>query len=173
MAKSVLAELVTSMTVESSQFKKELEKTTAKTYAWSKAQKQAANDTVFSNQRLQKSFASSGKSQKRFQQGMQQAGYQVQDFAVQVGGGQNALLAFGQQGSQLAGIFGPTGAVVGALIAIGAVVGVTLAPALFKSKKASDELIESMSRLREVVTQSDTGIFEFTKALKGLSAVVK
>jgi len=50
--------------------------------------------------------------------GFQQLGYQVGDFAVQVQGGTNVLVAFGQQGAQLAGIFGATGAVIGAGIAI-------------------------------------------------------
>ena len=49
---------------------------------------------------------------------MQQLGYQVGDFAVQVQGGTNAFVAFGQQGSQLLGILGPLGAVAGALLAI-------------------------------------------------------
>lgn len=50
-----------------------------------------------------------------------QAGYQVQDFAVQVASGQSALTAFVQQGSQLAGIFGPGGAIAGAVLAIGGI----------------------------------------------------
>ena len=50
--------------------------------------------------------------------GLQQLGYQVGDFAVQVQGGTNAFVAFGQQGSQLLGILGPLGAVSGALLAI-------------------------------------------------------
>lgn len=50
-----------------------------------------------------------------------QAGYQVQDFAVQVASGQSAITAFVQQGSQLAGIFGPTGILVGAGIAVAGV----------------------------------------------------
>ena len=55
---------------------------------------------------------------KRFRSvGLQQVGYQVNDFIVQVASGQNALVAFGQQGSQLAGIFGTKGALYGALIA--------------------------------------------------------
>ena len=49
---------------------------------------------------------------------MQQAGYQVGDFVVQVQNGTNWLQAFGQQGAQMAGVFGPLGAVVGAGIAI-------------------------------------------------------
>jgi hypothetical protein len=55
--------------------------------------------------------------------GLQQTGYQVGDFAVQVGGGTSALQAFGQQGSQLFGIFGAGGAIFGAAIAIVAAVG--------------------------------------------------
>lgn len=51
----------------------------------------------------------------------QSAGYQIQDFAVQVGGGTNALVAFSQQAPQLLGVFGPAGAIAGAVVAIGAI----------------------------------------------------
>ena len=47
-----------------------------------------------------------------------QAGYQVQDLIVQLQSGQSAFVAIGQQGSQLAGAFGPGGAVLGAVIRI-------------------------------------------------------
>lgn len=57
---------------------------------------------------------------------LQQAGYQVGDFFVQIQGGTNALQAFGQQGSQLLGIFGPIGAVLGAGVAIFAAFGTVL-----------------------------------------------
>ena len=62
--------------------------------------------------------------------GMQQAGYQIQDFIVQVQGGQSALVAFSQQGSQLAGAVGPGGAVFGAVIALGSVLIGSLSAAL-------------------------------------------
>lgn len=48
----------------------------------------------------------------------QQAGYQIGDYAVQVANGTSKMQAFGQQGAQLAGIFGPVGAVIGAGIAL-------------------------------------------------------
>lgn len=51
---------------------------------------------------------------------VQQAGYQIGDFAVQVQGGTSALTAFSQQGAQLLGMLGPKGAVAGALLAVGA-----------------------------------------------------
>ena len=57
---------------------------------------------------------------------LQQAGYQVGDFAVQVANGTSAVQAFGQQGSQLLGIFGPIGAVLGAGVAIFAALGVAV-----------------------------------------------
>ena len=60
----------------------------------------------------------SGKSARRNEIAFQQAGYQVQDFIVQVQGGTNPLIAFSQQGSQLAGFFaGPWGAMIGLGIA--------------------------------------------------------
>jgi hypothetical protein len=51
----------------------------------------------------------------------QGAGYQIQDFAVQVGSGTNALVAFSQQAPQFLGMFGPAGAIAGAVVAIGAI----------------------------------------------------
>ena len=49
------------------------------------------------------------------------AGFQVQDFAVQVAGGTSALTAMAQQAPQFLGVFGPGGAIAGALIAVGSI----------------------------------------------------
>lgn len=49
------------------------------------------------------------------------AGFQLQDFAVQVAGGTSALTAMAQQAPQFLGVFGPGGAIAGALIAVGAI----------------------------------------------------
>jgi phage-related minor tail protein len=51
-----------------------------------------------------------------------QIGFQVQDFAVQVGNGTSALTAFGQQAPQALSIFGARGAIIGAIIAVGAAI---------------------------------------------------
>ena len=67
--------------------------------------------------------------------GMQQVGYQVQDFAVQVQGGTDKLVALGQQGSQLLGVFGPAGAIAGAILAV----GTGLAGAVIAARKAAAE----------------------------------
>ena len=56
---------------------------------------------------------------RRFAMGaLQQAGFQIGDYAVQVANGTSKMQAFGQQGSQLLGIFGPIGALAGAAVAI-------------------------------------------------------
>lgn len=172
MAKSVLAELVTKMTIESSQFKKELEKTSARTAAWSKAQQKAANDAMFAHAKMGKAFDNSSKAAKRFSNGaLTQVGYQVQDFAVQVSGGTNALAAFGQQGSQLAGVLGPGGAVLGAFIAIGSALGVAFMPQVFKSENAVSDLTETMGLLNSVAGSSITGIGAFTDEIRELAKV--
>lgn len=54
--------------------------------------------------------------------GVQNAGYQVADFAVQIQGGTSALVAFGQQAPQFLGMFGAIGSTIGAVVAIAAAV---------------------------------------------------
>ena len=60
----------------------------------------------------------SRKGMRRMEILAQQAGYQIGDLAVQIQSGTNAAVAFGQQGSQLLGFFGPAGAIAGAGLAI-------------------------------------------------------
>ena len=79
-----------------------------------------------------------GKKLNTFNMKIQQGGYQLQDFAVQMQGGTSFFTAFAQQGSQFAGVFGPKGAVIGAVIAIGsAMAGVAL-----NSIKASEGVMK-------------------------------
>ena len=63
-------------------------------------------------------------TQKWAKGALQQAGFQIGDFAVQVANGTNGLQAFGQQAPQLLQIFGPAGAVIGAVVAVVAALGV-------------------------------------------------
>jgi hypothetical protein len=88
---------------------------------------------------------------KRFASvGLQQAGYQVNDFIVQIASGQNALVAFGQQGSQLAGIFGTKGAVVGAVIAGVAALG-NLAYQAYMAQEGIKTLEDALSDLGDAL----------------------
>ena len=88
-----------------------------------------------------------GKRVNRLGMQMQQAGYQVGDFAVQLQGGTNMMVALGQQGSQLLGIFGPAGAIAGAALAIGTAF---IAP-LMRASKEADELAKSVKSAIEEV----------------------
>lgn len=101
-------------------------------------------ETYKANQRI-KRFASTG---------LQQAGYQVGDFAVQLQGGTNAAVALGQQGSQLLGIFGPAGAIAGAGLAIATAI---VAP-LLDAKDAADEAGVSIGSLFDRITSRSDSI---------------
>lgn len=68
--------------------------------------------------------------------GFGQLGHQIQDVAVQLQTGTDAFIVFGQQGSQIASLLGPRGAIVGAFLAVGAAVATTL----FKFNQFGDAL---------------------------------
>ena len=102
--------------------------------------------------------------------GMQQAGYQIQDFIVQVQGGQSALVAFSQQGSQLAGAFGPGGAVVGAFIALGSVLVGTLSTALGSTKDEMEQLKTAAETLNKVVVINSQGVAALSNDYARLAA---
>jgi hypothetical protein len=82
------------------------------------------------------------------------AGFQLQDFAVQVQGGTSALTALSQQGSQFLGVFGPAGAIAGAVLTVG-----LLAYQLLAGRDATDELAEAQKRLDEA-TKATNDLFE-------------
>jgi len=84
----------------------------------------------------------------------QQAGYQVGDFAVQVQGGTSALTAFTQQGSQFLGIFGPWGAIMGAILAVGA----PLAGVLWNPGEATEETKEKAKTFADRVSEADAAL---------------
>jgi hypothetical protein len=103
------------------------------------------NAATFKAQQGTKRFASVG---------LQQVGYQVGDFAVQLQGGTNAAVAFGQQFSQLAGIFGAGGAIAGAGVAIATAF---IAP-LLEAKKAAENLETSMESLQNAVSSLNNAV---------------
>lgn len=98
------------------------------------------------------------KSHGAWRQQMQQAGYQVQDFIVQVQGGQSALVAFSQQGSQLAAAFGPSGAIIGAIIALGSVLVGTLVKSLGNAEDKMKNLAAATNALDQVISISQGGV---------------
>lgn len=97
---------------------------------------------------------------RQFSTNVQQAGYQVGDFIVQVQSGQSALVALGQQGSQMAGVFGPTGAVVGAILAGATALGLIIQNAM----KARAEL-DSFEDALEAIGEQSEGLYDIRDAL--------
>ena len=85
--------------------------------------------------------------------GLGQVGHQVQDVAVQLQMGQNAMLVFGQQGSQVASLFGQRGALIGAIIAVGAAVATYMMPNM---KKLSDVMNDVKSETGGLIDKFDT-----------------
>jgi chromosome segregation ATPase len=78
---------------------------------------------------------------------IQQAGYQVADFATQVGAGTSAAQAMGQQLPQLLGAFGPWGAVIGAAAAV----LIPLGRALFDVAAQTEKTKESLDRAKDFI----------------------
>lgn len=105
----------------------------------------------------------------RFGPQIQQAGYQVGDFAVQVASGGNAIVAFTQQGAQLAGMFGPAGAVAGAVLGIGGALVATLIPALTGSGGAAEGAIGKFLAYTDGLDKARKGADDLAKAIRGLS----
>jgi archaellum component FlaC len=88
----------------------------------------------------------------KFQKGgMAQLGQQIQDVAVMSQFGADKFIILGTQGSQIASLFGPGGAVFGAVLAISAAIGGTLVNSINKAKEAGVDLpTELMGRLEEI-----------------------
>jgi|9_EtaG_2_1085328.scaffolds.fasta_scaffold00350_6 methyl-accepting chemotaxis protein len=121
-------------------------------------------------ERLTKRQRLAGKSTNRFGMFAQQVGYQVGDFAVQVQSGTNALVAFGQQGTQLAGLLpGLAGAVLG----IGLSLGTALLGSQLKAKnleidfkKLGSAFIEAMEPIQPLLSAIGSALTSIGSAAK-------
>lgn len=111
------------------------------------------------------SSALANTSTQRWAKGaLQQAGFQVGDFAVQLANGTNGLQAFGQQAPQLLQIFGPVGAVIGAAVAVIAALGVVAQ----KSGSEVKDLGSAFGVLRAPIDGVIAGISKIGSSFGGL-----
>jgi len=91
----------------------------------------------------------SARSMNRFGMVAQQVGYQVGDFFVQVQSGQNVLVAFAQQGTQLAGLLpGITGAIVGIGLS-----GAAMVFNMLRARDNTDEFDEALKSARDTAKE--------------------
>ena len=97
------------------------------------------------------------KNQFRFiRGGAGQVGHQIQDMAIQFQGGTHAAIVLGQQGSQIASLFGPQGAIIGAFGAVGAAIYTSVNKASVEAEKALSDMRKEMgSTAREAGVLSE------------------
>jgi len=118
-----------------------------------------------------KSTAKTTDSVRKMRYTAGQLGFQVQDIAVQLQSGTSAMVVFGQQGSQIAGAFGPGGAIFGAVIAIGAAVGSLLVASFSKGTQSAKDLkaeIEGLTENFEALGEAARAVYirELTKEME-------
>lgn len=102
-----------------------------------------------------------GKGTRAFAMGsLQQAGYQIGDFAVQVANGTSRMQAFGQQAPQFLQIFGPIGSAVGAAVAVFAAFATVQQKTAGTSKTLSEKVeglktsIDALDGIDEMLRES-------------------
>lgn len=112
-----------------------------------------------------------GDGLSKFRNAAGQVGFQVQDMVVQLQSGTSAFVAIGQQGSQLAGAFGPGGAVLGAIIALASAVGGVLYKSLTSAEASTKDLEAAQEQLKSTFQQTSSGTFELTDGLIQLTRI--
>ncbi|OML99325.1 hypothetical protein [Salmonella enterica] len=112
-----------------------------------------------------------GDGLSKFRNAAGQVGFQVQDIVVQLQSGTSAFVAIGQQGSQLAGAFGPGGAVLGAIIALASAVGGVLYKSLTSAEASTKDLEAAQEQLKSTFQQTSSGTFELTDGLIQLTQI--
>ncbi|GGO26652.1 hypothetical protein GCM10010991_07520 [Gemmobacter aquaticus] len=104
----------------------------------------------------------------KFTPAITNAGFQVQDFAVQVASGQSAMMAFAQQFPQLMGVLGFSGklALAGSLIGTFAAVAFAVAPMLFDIGEAAAKTSDTVADLGSALQSYQ----EYAAKARGTSA---
>lgn len=114
----------------------------------------------------------------RFGMVSQQVGYQVGDFFVQVQSGTNALTAFGQQATQLAGLLpGLAGAIVGIGISLGTALGMAALRSqelTINFQKIGQDVLSALAPVQGLISAIGTGLsYAGQAAAKGMEVLVQ
>lgn len=102
--------------------------------------------------------------------GLQQAGYQIGDYAVQVANGTSATQAFGQQAGQFLQIFGPVGAVLGAAVSVWSAYKIATDKAKEASESASTGLMSLSEALKQVKEGTQSANLEMELLARGFKS---
>lgn len=106
----------------------------------------ALHRDIEAKKKAQKATGGMNNSLRLMRGGFGQVGHQIQDISVQMQMGTNGMIVFGQQGSQIASLFGSGGAIIGAFLAVGAAIYTYINSASVEAEKKlkalKDEMIE-------------------------------
>jgi hypothetical protein len=106
--------------------------------------------------------------------GLQNVGYQVQDFAVQVQSGTSATRAFSQQAPQLLSAFGPWGVALGTVVALGAPLIPMLMGQADNAEAVADAFDASAKKMADVIAKQESASWkEFVKQLDDETEAIK
>lgn len=100
----------------------------------------------------------------------QQVGYQVGDFFVQIQSGQSALVAFGQQGTQLAGLIPGLG---GAIAGISLALGTLLVKGYMDSQKSAENANKAFEESELALTNFEDKVKEAKQTVSSFSRVME
>ena len=127
-----------------------------------KAVQTQLDNTTAATRKLGNQTAGTTKEFRKFALGgLQQAGFQIGDFFVQVANGTNKMQAFGQQAPQFLQIFGPIGSVVGAAIAVFAAFSVIAEKSASAAKASADRYADALDKLSAATKNAKDAIEQF------------
>lgn len=115
---------------------------------------------MFNN--IERQLVGNTRSMSKFGVGVQQAGYQVGDFLVQIQSGTNAFVAFGQQATQLVGIlpmFNP--ALVGLSAGLGIAIPLVTAIGAYFSRAG-----DTAGAMEDQIKDLESAVRDYTSALE-------
>lgn len=130
------------------------------TAALGKASAKANLQLAASNGKLTSSFGNMRGAAQNF-------GYQLQDIAVQAQMGVDPLRILTQQGSQMAMVFGPGGALIGAALAIGGALVGAMIPSLMETSKSMEELEAEAAELDATLRKLTNNFTNVGGSLRG------
>lgn len=139
----------------------------------SDAQKKQVLDSVIAYQQLRDKTDGASGSMRNFRGIAQNAGWQIQDTVVQLQMGTSAFTVLSQQGSQFASAFGPTGAIVGAVLALAGAFGGVLFTSLMNTKTAMEKLDAVTKEYEKYLSVTAEGVTKLSGAFEELGQYSK
>lgn len=133
------------------------------------AQRQQVLEAVQNYQQLRGATEGASGSFRDLRGTAQNAGWQLQDVAVQLQMGTSGFVVFSQQASQFVSAFGPGGAVLGAVIAVAGALGGVLYTSLNESAGALDRLTKLTDEYNKYLTVNAEGVTELSSRLNELA----